>query len=123
MAEKPKTEEEIGKIIKTLSAYGCPKRKLRTTVNGIGIHDVEAGGRYHRYWMEGKEIGRSQVLGTYFKMANSGKFWGATKQYLALELDMVEPKVPIVAEVSQRPDVKVIFGYPEDESHGDKVVN
>lgn len=90
------------KQIIALATAGVSQEKIAEFIPGVIRDDIARdGGLYREDWELGRSTAAFSVCETYFKMANSGKHWYATKQYMAHQLGVIEPKAPDV--VIQRP--------------------
>ena len=124
MSVKKEYYPPIGKLVEAMAAANFTQKRISELVPDVGRSDLDTkGGLYRADWQRGLSLGSGQVVNAYLKMASSGKCWPATKFWLATKGHIIEPTELQVTEVQKRPDVKVMFGYPEEKSKRDKAVD
>jgi hypothetical protein len=90
---KPVYCEKIAIQIEKMAAR-CVRVDEIAKIIGINECLLRPNALYREAWEKGKSLGSMNVKNTYFKMATSGKDWGATKHYLATQCDIIEPRAP-----------------------------
>ena len=90
---KPVYSQKMASQIEQMAAR-CVRVDEIAKILGINECLLRPNALYREAWEKGKALGSMNVKNTYFKMATSGKDWGATKHYLATQCDIIEPRAP-----------------------------
>lgn len=88
---KPIYSNKVASQIERMAAR-CVRVDEIAKILDISEALLRPNGLYRKDWEKGKALGSMNVKSTYFKMATSGKDWGATKHYLATQCDIIEPR-------------------------------
>lgn len=120
MSAKKKYSKKIGKQVAIYSGLGCNREDIAYFIDGVVVNNLNKGELYREDWEKGKAIAKYKVRNAYFQMATSGKHWLATKHYLATQLNIVEPKDPIIirsdSDMSLKTALKIVKANEESEN-------